>query len=82
MAKSKIVYGESLKMWTLVVCPECEKEFIAKLKVEVRESGYEFTELPETLTCPYCGIKNDIYAEGYPYARQFIRKPDQIIQPR
>ncbi len=67
------------KIWVLCACPECESEFIAKLEqtddvtrtiLNVPTANphnlFGLKPLPEELTCPYCGIKNDIYAEHFP----------------
>lgn len=59
----------SSKTWVLCACPECEGEFIAKLEQTDDTNPnnlFGFKPLPEELTCPYCGVKNDIYAEHHP----------------
>jgi rubredoxin len=54
-----------MKKWIMCACPECEKEFVAKLE-ETNDTNpndiFGLKPLPEELTCPYCGIKNDVYA--------------------
>ncbi len=55
--------------WVLCACPECESEFIAKLETSNKSNPddlFGLKPLPEELTCPYCGIQNDIYAQGFP----------------
>lgn len=57
------------KRWVLCACPECEGEFIARLEVTDKNNPdnlFGLKPLPEELTCPYCGIKNDVYAENFP----------------
>jgi len=59
------------KQWVLCVCPECEGEFIAKLEqtdksIPDTNNLFGLMPLPEDLTCPYCGVNNDIYAEHFP----------------
>lgn len=70
--------GEKMKgnIWVLCTCPECDGEFIAKLQTlddkgtpdntQKPNNLFNLKPLPETLTCPYCGVKNDVYAVAFP----------------
>lgn len=56
------------KLWVLCACPECEGEFIAKLEQTDDTNPnnlFGLKPLPEDLTCPYCGIKNDVCANAF-----------------
>lgn len=61
--------GNQTKLWVFCECPECEGKFSVSLEqTNKREPNNLFglKPLPEDLTCPYCGIKNDIYAVHFP----------------
>ncbi len=68
--KMKSIPIKTHKIWVLCQCPECEGEFIAKLTTandkDKPENLFNLEPLPEDLTCPYCGIKNDVYAIHFP----------------
>lgn len=67
MIEIPIKHNPDNKEWVLCACPECEGEFIVKLKVsEGKTELWEFKPDLRKLTCPYCGIKSDIYAEHSP----------------
>ncbi len=57
------------KRWVLCTCPECDSEFIIKLEQtdDMKPNNlFGLKPLPEDMICPYCGIKNDVYATYLP----------------
>lgn len=67
--ENKMTTTKQNKLWVLCECPECEGKFTVSLEQTRKQEPndlFGLKPLPEDLTCPYCGIKNDIYAVHFP----------------